>query len=238
MDSAATMIAFAAAVFTGAQAYFQHRQTADQRQLAEEEATRRRKERYDDDVRRQRVQAADQDQAYLAIWAEHFRLDSLANQWEAVDLLERALLDLLDPKAVLPDDPARLVSSAARLGQEAGFLAATAATFASDTALQIAEFNSSVKSFTALYAQPLGVTYAEYLRQFEPVFFAEREPELKHGVRELANLWWDAANHSGAAHLDRTLRFRDDVVSEFGRAAIEALVKRGERKNGDAGGSG
>ncbi len=231
----AIWIAGSAALFTAAQAYFQRRQTVDARRLADEEADRRLKERNANSVQRRREEEAALDMAFLTVWAEHFRIESLANQWKDADLIARSLAGLIKPDSVLPNSPGTVVATAAKLGRESGFLAATASTFAADTAEQIAQFNSDVSALQGrMRTRSPNETYdsARLRRVSEPFIegpsLAEREKELVRGVNELALLWWDVVRHSPRADVERVLAFRDDMKSAFGRAAVGAVAHRGQ----------
>jgi hypothetical protein len=233
IDVTATTIAIAAALFTAAQAYFQRRQTVDQRTLGEDDSFRRLKERNDEEVRRRRQADDEQDAAFISIWTEHFRLDSVANQWEAADLIERALLGLLDPKIALPENTQHLVANAAKLGRESGFLAAVAATLAADTAFQTAQFNRlATEALNRGSKELTPMSPSERVRNRHPEI-RDLEIELKRGAKELALLWWDVARHSPRAEVERTLDFRDDIASQFGRQAIEGLAERAREAGND-----
>jgi hypothetical protein len=163
-DSSALLVAGAAALFTAAQAFFQYRQTDDARKLADYDSTLRKREKYEDDVRRQRDADAVQDAAYLQVWSEHFRIDSIASQWDGADLVALSLAGLLNPAVVLPESAASVASSAARLSRESGFLAVTASTFAGDTARLIAQFNTVIEESKLRVGRVMGASQAESVR--------------------------------------------------------------------------
>src|SRR5689334_12607970 len=89
-------------VFAGAQVWIQYRserQQALERARDQEEAT---------------------DRAFQYVWAEHFRLDNLADHLDRRDLIEMALLGVLKPEDVVPPDGSKLVEYMSSLSREAG----------------------------------------------------------------------------------------------------------------------
>jgi hypothetical protein len=116
-------------IFAGAQLWIQHRA-----ELA------RVKERQSD------VKEAG-DQTYQALWAEHFRLESLADQWETENILELAALGTLTPDTVLPENQADAAREFARLGVEAGYLGGVALTFAHDLSRYMRRLEGVVHSW-------------------------------------------------------------------------------------------
>jgi len=187
---------------------------------------RRVKERREDVKLRDEAAVKARDRIYQDLWAEHFRLDSLAAQWKEADLLELAVLGVLNVEEVLPVDRTSAAAKFAGLGLEAGYLGGVGLTFASDLARHIALLNGLVRSFRSM--QP-GLTDADLLQVIgttQTEYVTKLEDSLRRGVRELSILYWDAISHSEAGSVQRTLNFKDDMQSEFARTAVNSLKGR------------
>lgn len=179
--------------------------------------------------RRERQLDADEgvDRAFQYVWAEHFRLEGLADELERRDLIELALLGVLRSEDALARDWSSLTEAMACLGREAGFLGGMASGLSHDVGRSIAILVSSVQSFASTL--PEGLPPAQRvvaLRQRYGEDLAPWEDAVRNGVRELAKLVWDAANQYPRAAVARRLKFSDDLSSEFARAAVRGLQKR------------
>jgi hypothetical protein len=173
------------------------------------------------------------DRAFQYAWAEHFRLEGLADRVGREDLIEMALLGVLRPASVLPHEWGELTRAFATLSPEAGYLGGVAAALCHDVERSIGIFVGSV---TALAKQaPGGFTQAQKTIWIREQFSKDLEPweeSIRIQVRELSRLLWDACKHSPRAHVVRDLDFEDELASEFGRAAVESLEQRaGEQGN-------
>lgn len=109
------VLTFGLLVFAGAQVWVTYKG----------EAYRRRK-RLADDAARQEAEAHELDLAYQTLWAEHFRLDALADYWDAADLVQMSLSGVLRSEDVLPRDWTTQTRMLGRLGIEAGYLGGVA----------------------------------------------------------------------------------------------------------------
>jgi hypothetical protein len=188
---------------------------------------------------RQRVRerAADRDEAidraFHVAWAEHFRLEGMADDLERRDLIEMAYLGVLDPKEVLPRDWAQLTDALAGLSREAGFLGGVAVALCHDVERAIAILVNSVGAFVR--DAPPDLRESEkvvWLRQEFDQDLSPWEDAVRKGVTELSHLMWDAAKHNPRADLERRLESSDNLSSGFAKAAVEALVKRSSGKTG------
>ena len=200
------------------------------RKAADDESDRRRKEHNAGDIVRRRIGEAEQDTSFLEVWAESFRVESIANQWDEQDLVELSTLGLLDPLTIKPADASSLTRSAARLGHESGYLVGVAITLASDIAHQVAVFNRNIEElagqFKAAYPGAHAYEVTNAVKGQGGKELQERATHLRRGVRDLALLLWDAARHSPRADVNRSLNFRDDMQSTFARDAAKALAER------------
>jgi hypothetical protein len=196
-------------LFAGAQVWLQHRS----------------------EVQRRRERAADRheaiDRAFHLVWAEHFRLEGLANDLQRRDLIEMAYLGVLDPRDVLPRDWGRLTEALAALSREAGFLGGVAVALCHDVERAMAILLTSVRAF-AREAPPAGseTEKIRWLREHFGENISPWESAVRKGVTELSLLMWDAARHNPRIALERKLDFSDDLSSDFAKAAVKALVKR------------
>ncbi len=178
------------------------------------------------------------DRAFQYIWAEHFRLDTLADHLDRRDLIEMALLGVLKPQDVLPPDGGKLVEFMSSLSREAGWLGGVANGLRHEIERSIGILVSSVNGFAQSAPQEFDpARKVQYLRQNYGADVEPWETAVRKGVRELANLLWDAAKHNPRAALPRELSFSDELSSEFARAAVKGLAKRAAgapTKSGDA----
>jgi len=167
------------------------------------------------------------DRAFQYVWAEHFRLDTLADNLNRRDLIEMAVLGVLKPDDVLPPDGSKLIEYVSSLGREAGWLGGVANGLRHEIERSIAILVSSIGGFMESVPKELGAAQrVQYLRQHYGADLEPWEAAVRKGVRELANLLWDAAKHNPRAALPRELSFSDDLSSEFARAAVKGLAKR------------
>lgn len=113
------------------------------------------------------------------------------------------------------------------LSREAGFLGGMAVGLCNDVERAIRILLTSVESFAT--HGPLEVTppqRVQWLRHRYGKDLAPWEAGVRKGVRELADLLWDAARHNPRIGLDRRLDFSDDMKSEFAKAAVKSLLQR------------
>ncbi len=217
-------------LFTAAsQAAFQWWGSKIAEQAADAEADRRLKERNAADVLRRRAADDDRDWVFFEVWAESFRVESLADQWAEQDLVELSVLRLLSPDTVRPADSNAFLRSAIRIGHEASLLAGVAVTFANDVAQQVAMFNEAVADVESRATRQRDLPGADRLRmvRLEPnQELDKRVAQLRRGVRELALLLNDVAMQSSRAGMNRTLNFSDNLRSQIGRGAVDAVVTR------------
>lgn len=186
----------------------------------------RRRERAADEQARDREADRALDAAFQLVWAEHFRLDGLADQWDREDLVVLSALGVLSPDDVLPRDWTVVIRAVSQLSVESGFLGGVAMTRAHDMARSIASLNGVVQGIARQYPQHapahiIQVAHSSYRGETDPIVRA-----IRHGTRDLSLLLWDAARQSPRADLDREMNFRDDMRSESGRVAIGALKAR------------
>lgn len=174
--------------------------------------------------KRERITAErrEREQAFQAVWAEHFRLEGLADQWDTSDLVKQAMLGLLSTNDVRSSGGLRIIHELASLSPEAGYLAAIAGDLIRTIASDIALLNSLVKDLAT--NAPLD-TRAQLARGTIPSV-TEIEDNLRRNARQLSLLLWDGLRHSDVAHIDRTLTFSDELSSDIGKAAVRALERR------------
>jgi hypothetical protein len=208
-------------IFAAAQFWLQHR---TERQRRTERAVER-----DEEI----------DRAFLYVWAEHFRLEGLADSLDKRDLVELAFLDVLQPSEVLPRDWSKLTESLAALSREAGWLGGIAIGLCHDIERSISILVSSVHAFArAGNPEHDPTTQIQLIRTFHGPELEPWEKAARTGVRELATLMWDAAKQNPRMALERQLSFSDNLESGFARRAVSALGKRTTLKkdqdNGDS----
>lgn len=168
------------------------------------------------------------DRAFHYVWAEHFRLATLADNLDQRDLVEMAFLGVLRSSDVLPRDSSRLTEAMSELSREAGWLGGVATSVSHEVERAIGVLSASVARF--LDTVPTALDPPGKVRYLREHFGSDLEPwetAVRTGVRELAKLLWDAARHNPRAKLERKLRFEDDLDSALGRAAIKAVEARG-----------
>jgi hypothetical protein len=184
-------------------------------------------------VERQRKaeRRADQDEAldraFQYVWAEHFRLEGLADELDRRDLIEMAFLGILRPEEVLPGDWGKLTEAMATLSREAGFLGGMAVGLCHDVERSIRILVTSIDSFeTHGPTEVSALERVQWLRHQYGKDVAPWEAAVRKGVRELSTLLWDVARHNPRVSVDRRLEFSDDLKSEFAKAAVRGLVRR------------
>lgn len=172
--------------------------------------------------------AADADLAFHTVWAEHFRLEALADYWEENDLVLLAALDVLKPEELLPSNWSALVAALARIGPEAAFLGGVAITACHDIGREVATLNGIVSSFVKQYPQLSPPEIVSMVRKNRGDDVKPIEQKVTSRAKDLAALMWDAARQSERADLTRSLYFKEDLVSKFARDASNALKRREE----------
>ena len=201
------------------------------------EKSRRHERRQDEKVRLD-SQARELDLAYQTLWAEHFRLDALADAWESGDLVQMSLAGVLRPEDVLPRDWATQTTMFGRLGQEAGYLGGVAITQAHDLAREVANLNSSLEDlFAADDERSIGLKAEHVRKTVGGSRLAMLEARIRRDVRELSLLTWDAVQHSPRGDVVRELRFRDHLTSAIGKSAVAALADRAKQSDPSTGGT-
>jgi hypothetical protein len=168
-----------------------------------------------------------QDRAFQYAWAEHFRLASLADVMRRSDLIEMALLDLIRPEDVQPADSVHLMEALAISGSESGVLAGFLAGATVDVQRSLGILIRSTQSFAK--QAPAGMPDAErvkWVRQHYGKDLRPWEDSTRRLVEELANLAWDAIEHSPRSKVDRTFDFSESLTSEFSKAAVKSLADR------------
>jgi hypothetical protein len=184
-------------------------------------------ERAEDATAARHAEELDQYRAYQTVWAEHFRLDSLADSWQNEDLVMLSALKILRSSDLLPRDWSQIVSSLGVLGREAGFLGAVAITAAHDAEREVAALNALVASFDKQFPQASPSTLSALVRKNEPRESDRLEATIRRLVRDLSMLLWDATVQSPRATVTRDLNFTDNLRSEFARGAVNELLRRG-----------
>jgi len=196
-------------LFAGAQVFAQGR-TEDQRK----------RERKTDRER------AD-DLAFQLAWAEQFRIDGLADEWDREDLVSLSSMGVLDPADVLPRDWTAVISALVSLSVESGYLGGVAITLAHDTARRIAMLNSLVADVIRKYPEDTSlVDMAATVRGHHPETIASLETQIRTTTRDLSRLLFDSLRQSPRADLFRQMNFRDDMRSMFGQRAVLAIKQR------------
>ena len=198
-------------IFAGVQILVPH--LAERRRISERQA---------DDERASDV-------AFQTAWAEHFRIDGLADEYERLDLLQLAALGVLNPDDVLPRDWSVVMSALARLGPEAGYLGGVALTLGHDTARNIATLNALIKNFQRMYPNEGAERIAELVRNNRKREVDELEKKIRQMTRDLGLLMFDAVRQSPRADVHRIMNFRDDMRSQFGKTAVKAIKEREQK---------
>lgn len=167
------------------------------------------------------------DRAFQFAWAEHFRVDGLADRLKRGDLIEMAYLDILNPTDVLPSDNGRYIEALSTMGREAGFLGGVTVSLSFEVQHSIALLNQSVKAFAR--QAPAKLSEPEKVKWLRDNFGADVAPwetAIRKLVPEVASLMWDASIHNSRASLVRSLNFNDNLTSEFGKTAVKSLLNR------------
>ena len=202
-------------IFAGAQIWIQSR--AERNRLVERER---------DEQNRLAAEQRILDRTYQSLWAEHFRLDSLADQWDESDVLELAVLGVLRTDAVIPSNRSAAAAEFASLSVEAGYLGGVALTFANDLARQIALLVGLVGSHRREYPEKGDADLVNLIRYNRADEVTTLEASIRNGARELSLMYFDAIAQSSPGEIHRKLDFRDDLQSEFAQQAVAALAKR------------
>jgi hypothetical protein len=167
------------------------------------------------------------DLAYQLAFAEHFRIDRLADEWERTDLVSLSCLGVLNPSDALPRDWTTVMSALARLSVESGYLGGMALTLAYDTARKIGALNSIVRDVIKKYpAESPTATMAETVHSHHPEMLADLEKQIRSNSLDLARLIFDAVNQSPRARVLRVMDFTDEMHSSFGKHAVETIKER------------
>jgi hypothetical protein len=179
------------------------------------------------------------DEAMQLAWAEYFRIDRLAVEWEKADIVSMAALGVLRASDVLPRDWTTMMGALAHLSIESGYLGGVALTLGHDTERLVATLNSLVEAERAKdnaafrlrneYGNASMTYVAKSLRSSQPDAVKELEKHIKGNVRDLANLLWDAVRQSPRTDIIRQLDFHDDMVSSFGKGAVREIKAREQK---------
>lgn len=186
----------------------------------------RKNERTADEAENQRQRDRQADLDFQTVWAEHFRLESLAKSWANEDLVLLAALGVLRGEHLLPRDWPTVARAIGQLSVESGYLGSVALTLAHDLERQAALLSNLVGLCARQHPTRSAEQVAEQVRdQYDPII-TPVETGLRQGARELALLMWDVANHSPRSNVQREMQFRDDLHSRFAREAIPAIKDR------------
>jgi hypothetical protein len=215
-------LTFGLLVFAGMQ-WWVTRQSESARQL----------ERQNDVADRKASADRAADLAFQIVWAEHFRIQSLAERWASEDLVQLAALGVLKGDALLPRDWSTIVRSLATISQEAGYLGGIALTLAHDSEVKVAELVAVIRSCEVQYPAAPPVKIAQIVRDNASQLTDPLVTAIRHTSRDLAWLLWDAARQTPRAELLRELRFSDNMHSEFGRHMVAQLEVRSSQVGKD-----
>lgn len=188
----------------------------------------RRLERESDERVRRAAADSTSDTAFQTIWAEHFRLETLATHWGKSDLVLLSALRVLRSDDLLPRDWPTLMRAFGHLSKEAGWLGSVALTLAYDTERDVATLNAIVDSFAKQYPGRSPGELAELVRSNRKADVETLERTTVVKATDLALIMWDAARQSARATVDRTWNFSDDLKSKFASDAVRALKIRSE----------
>jgi hypothetical protein len=208
-------LTFGLLIFAGMQWWVTH----------QSESTRR-LERQNDVADRKASAERAADSAFQIVWAEHFRIQSLADRWASEDLVQLAALGVLKGDALLPRDWSTIVRSLATISLEAGYLGGIALTLAHDSEVKVAELNAVIRSFELQYPAAPPMKIAEIVRVNASQLTDPLVTAIRRTSRDLALLLWDAARQTPRAELLRELRFSDDMHSDFGKYMVAQLESR------------
>jgi len=177
-------------------------------------------------IERQADHDEEVDRAFHLAWAEHFRLDALADQLKKRDLVELTILGVLRPEDVLPRDWTAMTGALSALGREAGYLGGVASTLAHDLSRQIAIYIGSVRAFGKDAPVGTDAERVDWIRTHYGEDLAPWEKSIRDVATQLSLLMWDACIQNPRASVLRQLNFSDNVLSDFAKKAVAALVKR------------
>jgi len=167
------------------------------------------------------------DLAFQLAWAEQFRIDGLADEWDRADLVSLSSMGVLNPGDVLPRDWTAVISALVSLSVESGYLGGVAITLAHDTARRIAMLNSLVADVIRKYPEDTSlVDMAATVRGHHPETIANLETQIRTTTRDLSRLLFDSLRQSPRADLFRQMNFREDMRSMFGQRAVLAIKER------------
>jgi hypothetical protein len=190
----------------------------------------RAKERRDDEAAKEREADRAADLAFQAVWAEQFRLEGLADDWEESDLVLLSSMGALQASDLLPRDWVTIVRSLSQLSVEAGILGAVALSLAYKAEREVAKLNGIVAQYRQQYHKEPNTDLVQVIRHNRGDELSVIEARIKEAARDLSKVFWDAARHYPRADIDRGMRFRDDMLSTSGKSAAEALVTRAHRR--------
>ncbi len=171
------------------------------------------------------------DHAFQLVWAEHFRLDALAEFLGKADLIEYALLGVLRPSDVLPRNWVKITEALATLSTEAAYLGGVALTVGYDLERAIGVYVGSVTAFSQDASGMNPGDLVRWMRQFHGPELKPWEESVRNGAKQLALLFLDAAGHNPRMTVQRQLHFSDTMESDFAKDAAKALAKRSTELN-------
>jgi hypothetical protein len=169
-------------------------------------------------------QVREEEASYQLVWAEQFRLNSLAESWNDGDLVELSLLELLRPADVIAGDWPLMLQTLTGLSLEAGYLGGMARTLAHDIERQATLFNTAVGGLRGNYTSLSVAQHAKHIRKTHGEELGRMERGLREAARELSLVVADAIRHTPAASRDLKLTFSEKVESQIGRGAREAFL--------------
>lgn len=202
-------LTFGLLVFAGVQVWIQHRS----------EMTRTAERKSDLDTAT--------DVTWQIAYAEHFRLNALAERWERHDLVLLSAIGVLNARDVLPRDWGTVTRSLAGLGPEAGMLGALAVTLSHDVAADVATLNSVVQSYASqMPAHSSPDVVVKEVRSTRGEALDKIVSSIRGNLREIAFALGDAVLLSPRAHVERDFVFRDDMKSRIGKEAAKRLLEK------------
>ena len=166
------------------------------------------------------------DRAFQFVWAEHFRLEGLADRYEKLGLVNLASLGLLRPEDVLPRDPTNLTKACSLLGTEAGFLGGAAIGVCYDVAETIGIYLQQVNGLPPGPLNETNATRAVRIRAAYSESLGPLEKRILIGVRDLSLFFWDVVSQNSRIRLERTMVFSDDLKSDAATAIVGGIVAR------------
>jgi len=186
----------------------------------------RREERFQDKTDERERRDQELDRAFQTVWAEHLRIEALADYWDEHDFVTLSALGVLRASDLLPRNWTTIMEALGVLGRESAFLGAVAVALAHDAEREVAALNAIVGGYTRQYPDKSPDEIANLVRHNRGNDVLILEKNIKKLARDLANMMWDAARQSPRADVPRELKFHDDMYSDYARAAVEALKKR------------